>query len=187
MNQPGAGIRPKSSQTKQCSTHKKPDHKNNRSLGQAFEEVALQFLLKKGLELIDRNFHTRFAEIDLIMKDGRHLVFIEVKYRKSISFGHPAESVTPRKISRIRKAASLYLQQQCHRYHQPRFDVIAIVKSTGLFHNRSFSNRLPPDRLPPNPLPPNQLHPNQYRSGDDQSGKNLADSLYDIDWIKDAF
>ncbi len=89
------------------------------------EERALQYLLSQGLALLTRNFRCRGGEIDLIMQQGRELVFVEVRFRSSASHGGALASVTSRKQARLVLAAQVFLQ----RYRQLpacRFDVIAI-------------------------------------------------------------
>jgi len=62
--------------------------------GQESETVAVNFLEKKGYKIIGKNFRTKFGEIDIIAKDFDTLAFIEVKARKSDTFGSPKESIT---------------------------------------------------------------------------------------------
>ena len=64
------------------------------SKGLLYEKIAKQFLEQAGLKTITANFRSRFGEIDLIMRDGRTLVFVEVRFRKTISHGSAEESVT---------------------------------------------------------------------------------------------
>lgn len=93
--------------------------------GDAGEEQALAYLTKHGFALVERNFHCRGGEIDLIMQKDGMLVFVEVRKRASAQFGGAAASVVFAKQQRLRKAAQFYLQ----RYADPpacRFDVIAI-------------------------------------------------------------
>ena len=62
---------------------------NKRETGSRYEEAAAAFLQKQGLTLLEKNFRSRFGEIDLILKDGAYLVFTEVKYRADGSLGYP--------------------------------------------------------------------------------------------------
>lgn len=81
--------------------------------------------MQRGLRLIGRNHRCRFGELDLVMRDGAVLVFVEVRYRRSTRFGGPAETVDPRKQRRLAAAAADYLQK--HPSMLPcRFDVVAI-------------------------------------------------------------
>lgn len=100
--------------------------------GQAGEALAEAYLIQQGLVPVARNFRTSLGEIDLIMQQGPHLVFVEVKQRKHCAFGHPAETVTPRKQQKILQAALAYLQQHASTPLPPvRFDVVAIVAPSG--------------------------------------------------------
>lgn len=97
-----------------------------RQQGAEAENIACDYLQDKGLKLLDRNFHSRRGEIDLIMQDKNRLNFIEVRARRNAIFGSAAESVTPQKQQRIIAAAQLYLQQ--HNINQPcRFDVVTVA------------------------------------------------------------
>lgn len=100
-------------------------NKSRQALGQEGEKLALQYLNKQGLVLIESNFRRPFGEIDLIMQDRATLVFVEVRSRKKNQFGGAAASITFAKQRRLTLAAQSYLT----RYKQPplcRFDVIAI-------------------------------------------------------------
>ena len=93
--------------------------------GNAAERQACDYLKAQGLVLLDNNFATRAGEVDLIMRDGETLVFIEVRYRKNKDFGGAAASVTPQKQQRIIKASLAYQQQHAPQSSM-RFDVVAI-------------------------------------------------------------
>lgn len=93
--------------------------------GDAGEAQALRFLQEQGLKLVERNFRCKGGEIDLVMQDGRGLVFVEVRKRADNGYGGAAASITARKQARLVIAAQTFLQ----RYKMPpscRFDVIAI-------------------------------------------------------------
>jgi len=93
--------------------------------GQLSEDEALAYLQAQGLTLVERNFLCKAGELDLIMRDGPGLVFVEVRRRGTTRFGGALWSVTPAKQKRLLRAAQFYLL----RYHQLppcRFDLIAI-------------------------------------------------------------
>jgi putative endonuclease len=93
--------------------------------GQQGEDRALHFLREKGLVLVERNFRCKGGELDLVMQDGKALVFVEVRQRSGAAFGGAAASVTRQKQRRMIVAAQIFLQ----RYRMPpacRFDVIAL-------------------------------------------------------------
>lgn len=96
-----------------------------RDAGTQAEEQALGFLRSRGLVLKVRNYSCRLGEIDLIMIDGKTLVFVEVRMRRNRVFGGAAESITPRKQTRLISAARHYLSGK-----QPmpacRFDAVLI-------------------------------------------------------------
>ncbi|UTY57262.1 YraN family protein [Massilia sp. erpn] len=93
--------------------------------GQASEDAALEHLLGQGLQLVERNFRCKVGELDLIMRDGSALVFVEVRRRASKRFGGAAASITPAKQQRMLRAAQFYLLR-CQPLPPCRFDVIAI-------------------------------------------------------------
>jgi putative endonuclease len=93
--------------------------------GAAAEDSALEYLQRKGLSLVERNFRCKGGEIDLIMRDRQALVFVEVRKRANVRHGGAASSVTARKQARLIIAAQVFLQ----RYRELpacRFDVVAI-------------------------------------------------------------
>ncbi|MBR0145686.1 MAG: YraN family protein [Eubacterium sp.] len=102
---------------------------NKRTLGGEKEHMAGAFLEKKGHRILEYNFRTRMAEADLVTMDGDTLVFVEVKYRRDLSEGHPLEAVHAAKQRRVRLAALYYLED--HNLSPDttavRFDVIGIL------------------------------------------------------------
>lgn len=104
--------------------------KTTREIGADAEKLARDFLVQQGLDLVEHNYQIKGGEIDLIMRDEPHLVFVEVRYRKNNRFGSGADSVDYRKQSRLIKAATNYLMEKSSHAHQPaRFDVISITSS----------------------------------------------------------
>jgi putative endonuclease len=106
----------------------KPEKKD--PLGERGENVAARELRNKGYKIITRNFKCPLGEIDIIARDGKTLVFVEVKTRAHDE-PTPEEQINPAKMHQLTKAAKLYLS----RYGQPqppaRFDVVAIVWPPG--------------------------------------------------------
>lgn len=95
--------------------------------GARWEKTAESFLRSHGLKLLQRNFSSRFGEIDLIMEDEKTVVFVEVKYRADKQHGSGAEAVTFHKQERISRTAAWYLAKNPRRAEQfCRFDVISI-------------------------------------------------------------
>ena len=98
------------------------------ALGAWGEEKAARFLMDQGYHIIQRNYHSRYGEIDLIAKEGETLVFVEVKYRRNDKMGDPKEAVDRKKQKKISMTASYYLMRECGRMDIPcRFDVAAVL------------------------------------------------------------
>jgi putative endonuclease len=98
-----------------------------RIFGDYWENVAFDFLKKKNLKKIERNYNCKLGEIDLIMTDNDILIFIEVKYRKNDDWVSAAESVTKSKQRKIIKTAQLFLlQNKKYKDWNCRFDVVSI-------------------------------------------------------------
>lgn len=96
------------------------------TVGNCAENKALQYLIKHGLQCKERNFHSRYGEIDLICLEQSSLVFVEVRYRKSQQFGGAIASITPDKINKVRKTAEYYLQKNKLHNQDCRFDVLCL-------------------------------------------------------------
>jgi putative endonuclease len=87
----------------------KPDNKPPPKTGDAAETLAAQHLVRHGLTIVQRNYHCRHGEIDLIARDGAALVFVEVRLRSPGKFGGAAASITPAKQQKIMATARYYL------------------------------------------------------------------------------
>ncbi len=99
---------------------------NNRRTGSLYEQRAAELLQEKGYEIVERNYRIRQGEIDLIARDGKQLVFVEVKYRRNLSNGYPQEAVDEKKQRIIRQVAAHYLYGLgCGGQIPCRFDVVA--------------------------------------------------------------
>lgn len=103
----------------------------NNIVGAWGEALAAAYLQKKKYKILASGYRCRFGEIDLIAADRRHLVFVEVKLRKSDRFADAKEFVDYHKQNRIRTTAELYLSENPTEL-QPRFDVIEIYAAQGL-------------------------------------------------------
>ena len=94
-----------------------------KNIGDAAEQAALAYLMNQGLRRLDTNYHSRYGEIDIVMAEGKVIVFIEVRYRKNAIYGGGATSITRNKQEKLIKTANHYLQ-----HHQAnvecRFDVM---------------------------------------------------------------
>ena len=100
---------------------------NQRNTGKRYESLAADYLQGQGLTIMERNYQDRTGEIDLIGRDGTFLVFVEVKYRRDMRSGDPAEAVTPRKQQHIRRTAQYYLYSHRCGDVPCRFDVVSIL------------------------------------------------------------
>ncbi len=101
---------------------------NKRRVGARYEDLAAEYLKEQGLRILERNFRTRFGEIDLIAQDHGTVVFTEVKYRSFDGRGMPEEAVNRKKQAVIRKQALVYLASKGLDDLTPcRFDVIAVL------------------------------------------------------------
>ena len=110
-------------------------------LGAWGETLAAQYLRKKWYRIVAANYRCRFGEIDLIAKNRRYLVFVEVKLRKNDDFAAGREFVDHRKQDRLRTTAKMYLASNPPKL-QPRFAVIEIYAPEGMETNRTVLNHL---------------------------------------------
>ena len=94
------------------------------------EVQAAEYLRRKHYEILASGFRSRFGEIDLIARNRKYLVFVEVKLRKSPNFAQALEYVDRRKQDRLRVTASVYLAQNPTEL-QPRFDVVEVYAPEG--------------------------------------------------------
>lgn len=108
-----------------------PD-RTNTEIGRKGEELAAKFLAEKGIEILESNYRHGRAEIDLIAIEQGVLLFVEVKYRRSVQFGYPEEFVDEGKVKRVKSAAEHYIFEK-NWQHDIRFDIVSIV------HNKKLS------------------------------------------------
>ena len=108
-----------------------------RLLGKWGERLVAEDLRSKGWTVAAMNYRCRMGELDLVVKNNRYIVFVEVKLRKSARYGTAAEAVTWQKQRKLRTAAELYLLQHPTKL-QPRFDVAEVYAHQGV-HTESPS------------------------------------------------
>lgn len=96
-------------------------------LGAWGEEQAAKFLKRQRVKILHRNYRTPVGEIDIIARQGKVLLFVEVKTRRSTVCGVPAEAVGPAKQRQILRTAEWFLLETKSSHLQPRFDVISIL------------------------------------------------------------
>lgn len=94
------------------------------------EDLAVKFLQEKGYDIVERNYRYGHGEIDIVAKIKDILVFVEVKFRKSLEFGPPELAITRTKQKQVRKIAELYIYDKGEKidFEDARIDVIAILK-----------------------------------------------------------
>ena len=106
---------------------------SRRELGQRGEAVAAAHLRRSGLRVVARNWRCRQGELDVVALDGEQLVVVEVKARRSLGQGHPAEAVTPVKAARLRRLSAAFLAAHpgLPGRAEVRVDVVAVVFRRG--------------------------------------------------------
>lgn len=104
------------------------DEPSTRERGRKGEDRAATYLVRRGLEVIERNVTVAGAEIDLVTRDGETIVFVEVRGRADDRLGHPLETVDARKQARLRRGATGWLiRHDLWERVAVRFDVVALV------------------------------------------------------------
>jgi putative endonuclease len=98
-----------------------------RRTGTDGEDAVAAWYAARGYEVLDRNWRVRDGEIDIVARGRGALVFCEVKTRRGLGFGAPAEAVTPRKQQRLRTLARLWLAAHPVRARDLRFDVASVM------------------------------------------------------------
>jgi putative endonuclease len=98
------------------------------TLGQKGERLAAGLLKKEGYRILEYNYRGRLGEVDLIAEDGDCLVFVEVKTRRNLAFGHPLESIDLRKQRQLIKVAREYVAQKGEEERFCRFDAVAVLQ-----------------------------------------------------------
>lgn len=97
--------------------------------GQESESIAVRHLKKNGYKILEQNYRNKIGEIDIVARDGRTLVFVEVKARRSRGYGSPKWAVTPKKQRKISMVALYYLKETRQQNVKARFDVVAVSSS----------------------------------------------------------
>ncbi|MER2024467.1 MAG: YraN family protein [Eubacteriales bacterium] len=103
---------------------------NRRRVGTEMERVAAEYLESEGFEILEMNYRCRIGEIDIVAREGRYLVFTEVKYRTNGRRGDPLEAVNARKQRTILRVAMFYLKANGLETDTPcRFDAVGISEN----------------------------------------------------------
>lgn len=110
--------------------------KNSNKIGKIGEDIACEYLIKEGYIILDRNFRTKFGEIDIIGKKQDIIIFFEVKTRSNIQYGYPYEYVDYKKQRKIINTAHSYIKYKNIKDMQYRFDIIEVYqqKETRINH-----------------------------------------------------
>ena len=117
----------------------RPPHESSAAIGDKGERAALACYLKKGFSKVERNYRSRYGEIDIIVKNEEYLVFVEVKTRNTHSLTRPSEAVDRRKQHKLGKTAFSYMTKHPSML-QPRFDVAEVFYENGLFYVNIIEN-----------------------------------------------
>jgi putative endonuclease len=127
------------------ATHKKV---TSYLIGQKAENRAAAYLRLRGYSILERNYKVPQGEIDLVVRQGDAIVFVEVKARKNNSHGTPLEAVSPLKVRRVSSAAAVYLANYTGSYSGCRFDVVTVGPEKnflGFLKVQHFENAFPTD------------------------------------------
>ncbi len=108
-------------------------------LGKKGEQLAVDFLLSKGYDILERNYRFDKAEVDIIAQQNDVLAIIEVKTRSTADFGNPQDFVKPKQIQRLVKAVDEYVNLNKLNV-EVRFDIVAIIKEGKQFNMEHLEN-----------------------------------------------
>jgi putative endonuclease len=101
------------------------------TLGRRGEQLAADYLVGTGMAIIERNWRCALGEIDVIARDGSETVFVEVKTRAGLGYGHPLESITAAKLARLRRLAAAWCEAHPGEGGGIRIDAVAVVAPRG--------------------------------------------------------
>ncbi len=111
---------------RRCSTDRKDMKKFNLQIGKLGEEIAKDYLKKRGYEILAQNFKTKYAEIDLVARQKNELVFVEVRTKRGLDFGSPEDSLNKKKLRKLWFNARGYINWA--KWRGPyRIDAVCIV------------------------------------------------------------
>jgi len=104
-------------------------NKSTKQIGDEGEELATAYLESKGYTVLDRNYFFERAEVDIVARSEKCIIFAEVKVRSSTKFGSPEDFITEEKMENVYKAAEAWIYEYKMDGAPVRFDVIAIVQN----------------------------------------------------------
>lgn len=105
---------------------------HRQKFGRESETVVVKQLKKKGYKILEQNYRTKLGEIDIIAKDKKTLVFVEVKARRSDLYGSPKWAITPKKQRQMSKVALYYLKVTKQTKAKARFDVVTLLSTKNM-------------------------------------------------------
>jgi len=104
------------------------ENRSRRMTGAKKEEAAANYLIKQGYEILERNYHCRFAELDIVAREGEYLCFVEVKYRNSSRYEAPEGVISFKKMQKVCQGASFFMRENRILPDTPiRFDVVMMI------------------------------------------------------------
>ena len=106
--------------------------------GKNYENLAADYLIKNGYQILERNWRTGHLEIDLIAVRDNTIIFVEVKSSQSDKFGHPSERINPKKKNNLYRAAQEYIIGKNLEKHDFRFDAITFWKGKLEYYPDAF-------------------------------------------------
>ncbi len=111
--------------------------KDKNNFGKTGEALACAHLKKLGYAILSRNYRTKMGEIDIVAREGKCLVFVEVKTRQSDVYGMPEESINKKKMNKLARLAQLYIRNKRLHEMPARFDVVSVV-IPGIFGKKTI-------------------------------------------------
>lgn len=103
-----------------------------KNLGKTGEYLALNYLQQENYKIIEKNFRSKFGEIDIIAEKNNHLSFVEVKTRVGLIKGYPYEAIDKRKVFHMKRAAQYFLLKNNYKNYKLSLDLISIVLNQDL-------------------------------------------------------
>ena len=107
---------------------------SHRAIGDIWEDIAVRYLTEKGYRIIERNYQIKWGEIDIIMERDDITIFVEVKYRKDESHGHPLDTFTIAKRRAMKRTIMLYINKNIIDLEKIRVDYIGIMPNDTGWH-----------------------------------------------------
>ena len=104
-------------------------HKTSKEIGNIGETIAAEYLVKKGFEILQRNYYSQYGEIDIIAKINEEIIFFEVKTRTNLKFGNPEDSINQKKIECIVSTGLCFLEEYSDDEVNWHIDLLAIKLS----------------------------------------------------------